>query len=147
MVQRFLTQKTTECCGHPTRSGWPWIVGNFEAKGQASTEGFCRASARQRWSVDLATPRRFAPSRTEMSRAELVFAGLGSVGGTHAGVECDLPGNTAADFRGALLLSFGRIFTVILSSLRHARIRVGVQKRAGANEIRWRRAGVECPGM
>jgi hypothetical protein len=36
-----------------------------EAKGQASTEGFCRASARQRWSVDLATPRHSAPCRTE----------------------------------------------------------------------------------
>jgi hypothetical protein len=37
-----------------------------EAKGQASTEGFCRASARHRWRVDLATPSRLAPSRTEI---------------------------------------------------------------------------------
>ena len=56
---------------------------------------------------------------------ELVLAGLGSVGGADAGVDCDLHGNTAAGFPGALLLSFGMILTVILSSLRYARIRGG----------------------
>ena len=44
-----------------------------EAKGQASTEGFCRASALQRWRVDRATPRRLAPSRTEMPLTESSF--------------------------------------------------------------------------
>ena len=56
---------------------------------------------------------------------ELVLAGLGAVGGAHAGVERDLHGNTAADFPDALPLSFGIILTVILSSLRYARIRGG----------------------
>ena len=76
---------------------------------------------------------------------ELVLAGLGSVGSADAGVDGGPHGNTAASFPGALPLSFGMILTVILSSLRYARIRGGGKKRAGANEIRWRRAGVECP--
>ena len=56
---------------------------------------------------------------------ELVLAGLGSVGGADAGVDRGLHGNTAASFPGALPLSFGMILTVILSSLRYARIRGG----------------------
>jgi hypothetical protein len=56
---------------------------------------------------------------------ELVLAGLGSVGGAHAGVDRGLHGNTAASFQGALPVSCGMILTVILSSLRYARIRGG----------------------
>ena len=59
---------------------------------------------------------------------ELVLAGLGSVGGADAGVDRGLHGNTAASFPGALPVSFGMILTVILSSLRYARIRGGVQE-------------------
>ena len=55
--------------------------GESEAKGQASTEGFCRASARHRWRVDRATPRRLAPSRTEMPFTASSFpTGTGSDG-------------------------------------------------------------------
>ena len=55
--------------------------GESEAKGQASTEGFCRASARHRWRVNRATPRRLAPSRTEMSFTASSFpTGTGSDG-------------------------------------------------------------------
>ena len=57
------------------------VCAGSEAKGQASTEGFCRASARQRWRVDRATPRRFAPSRTEMPFTDASFSiGTGSEG-------------------------------------------------------------------
>ena len=56
---------------------------------------------------------------------ELVLAGLRSVGGADAGVECDPHGNTAASLPAALLLSFGVILTLILSSLRYAPIRGG----------------------
>ena len=56
---------------------------------------------------------------------ELVLAGLGSVGSAHAGVDGSPHGNTAESFPGALPLSFGMILTVILPSLRYARIRGG----------------------
>ena len=56
---------------------------------------------------------------------ELVLAGLGSVGGADARVDRGLHGNTAASFPGALPLSFEMILTVILSSIRCARIRGG----------------------
>jgi hypothetical protein len=51
-----------------------------EAKGQIATEGSCRASARQRWRVDLATPRRFAPGRPEMPTDSSLPSGTGSDG-------------------------------------------------------------------
>ena len=57
------------------------VCADSEAKGQASMEGFCRASARQRWRVDRATPRRLAPSRTEIPFTASSFAtGTGSDG-------------------------------------------------------------------
>jgi hypothetical protein len=57
------------------------VCADSKAKGQASTEGFCRASARQRWRVERATPRRLAPSRTEIPFTASSFAtGTGSDG-------------------------------------------------------------------
>ena len=57
------------------------VCADSEAKGQASTEGFCRASARQRWRVDRATPRRLAPSRTDIPFTASSFpTGTGSEG-------------------------------------------------------------------
>ena len=73
------------------------------------------------FSIDCPAPRVAIPAELE----ELVFAGLGSVGRAAAGVDRRLHGNTAASFPGALPLSFGTILTVILFSLRYARIRRG----------------------
>jgi hypothetical protein len=67
--------------GPPPCWRWHSFVKISEAKGQASTEGFCRASARQRWRVDLATPRRLAPRRTEIPFTDSSFpTGSGSKG-------------------------------------------------------------------
>src|SRR6476646_2878743 len=65
------------------------------------------------------SPRVAVPTELE----ELVLAGLRSVGGADARVDRGLHGSTAASVPGGLHLSFGMILTVILSSLRHARIR------------------------
>jgi hypothetical protein len=73
------------------------------------------------FSVDDPAPRVAVATELE----ELVLAGLGSVEGADAGVDGGLHGNTAASFPGGMPLSFGTILTVILCSLRYARIRGG----------------------
>ena len=58
---RLEAAKTDRMIGPPRSFKVALVCEDSEAKGQASAEGFCRASARQRWRVDRATPRRWRP--------------------------------------------------------------------------------------